>query len=1328
MRESVRELVFEVSWEVCNKVGGIHTVLVGKAPYAKQRFGERYILIGPYVVQGRQNWEESNSYSEWQAYLERRHGLRVYPGIWRVGDTQVPTWLIDFHALLGRKDEIFYELWESFGVDSLWGGWDYVEPAIFGYAAGMVIASFLEFYYGEGEVEVVAHFHEWLTGAGVLYLRRYKPAVATVFTTHATVVGRAAEGHPITQEPDRWAAERGLLAKHTLERAAWQEADVTTTVSELVGEETGAYLGRLPDVITPNGWQAPPTINPTLGKAFLQKLAHTWELPPEEPLIWLLHSGRPELVNKGTNDLLEAIRRYQSAPLHGVKLGLLVAMPAEVEASKPHAFRRLWVSHELVRAQENALYQKLRELALGQSESVFLAYLPVYLEGRDGVVNVGYYDLLAAVDGTAFPSRYEPWGYTPQESIGVGVPTLSSLQAGYGHWMKTHVKPLSEALWLVDHKVEDAPGQILDWLYRFLQWAPEIRARLRREALVMATYTSWEQFFPLYVEAYEIALRKKRLRQWDYKPASLRRSEEGRWGRAFFRPNLPEELSDLSRLAYNLWWSWHAPAQELFAKIDPLAWEKYENPVWLLNHTPKSRWQTLLREQSFQTLLSQVIQSFDAYLATPLQKGKPTVLYLCLEYAFMRSLPIYSGGLGVLAADYLKELSDQAYPAYAVGLLYRYGYFEQEITAEGEQVEKQVPLRFSDLPLRPVKTPDGRWVRLEVPLGKEVVYLKVWQVEVGRLRLYLLDADLEENRGELRTLTHQLYPADSKKRLAQEVILGVGAEYLVRQLGLSYEVVHYNEGHPVFHFLAQVEREVGRGFSLEEAIELCRARTLFTTHTPVPAGHDAFPEELMREYLGDYVEKRLGWAWEVFMEKGYMPPRRGVFNLTAFGVWAAARVNAVSQLHAKVTQKLLKPLYPSYLAAEIPVVGITNGVHIPTWRAPVWERARRLWETHVFLKRELWQYLQRRLQGACWSERYLEAAQRFLEEDFMDALVLGFARRVATYKRHRLLLESQRMAQLFEKYPFRLILAGKAHPADNAGKEALQALWKKSLEPPFFGKVLFIPGYDLTLARYLVQGVDVWVNLPVYGQEASGTSGMKAILNGVLHLSVPDGWWAEVDADAAGGWSIPLSPDQSPERRDPYEALSLAALLEQEVWPAFAQRDAEGLPQLWIARMEKAQAYGLAHFGTNRMAQEYITRLYQPMAERYHRLTQNEFSLLRARVERYQRLQKELPNLKVQTLRLPPFREAAQVAGEPFTVEVEIEPTDIPPEERHLEIVFEKPDGSFYRFELESVGETRYRGEVVLEDPGVYHWALRFYGYDPGLGERWYEGSLLVGV
>jgi len=1329
MRERGERLVFEVSWEVANKVGGIHTVLTGKAPYAYQKYGDKYICLGPYVAQGRQNWESANRYAEWQAYIERRHGLRVYPGLWKVGDIEVATWLIDFHPLLGRKDEIFYELWQHFGVDSLWGGWEYVEPAIFGYAAGVVIGSFMEFYYGGDEIEVVAHFHEWLVGAGVLYLRRHKPLVATVFTTHATVVGRAAQGHPLTQDPDQWASEHGILAKYTLERAAWREADVTTTVSELIGEEATAYLDRPPDVITPNGWDVPPKLNPSAGKAFLETLLQAWGLSKEERLFWLFHSGRPELVNKGTYDLLEAIRRYQAAPLPQIKLGLIIAMPAEVEAPKAYASHRLWVSHELNRPQDNALYQKLRELVRDHSEEVFIAYLPVYLEGNDGVVNVPYYDLLAAMDATAFPSRYEPWGYTPQESVGVGVPTVSSLQAGYGHWMKAHVKPLSEALWLIDHRAGDAGAQILNWLYRALRWGAEVQARLRREAFLLATYTAWESFFPLYVEAYEIALRKRRLRQWDYKPlATPAFAEEGRWGRAFFRPNLPEALASLSRLAYNLWWSWNPQAQELFATIDPEAWEKHENPVWLLNHTPQSRWHTLLQEKSFQTLLNQVVQSFDAYLATPVQEDKPSVLYLCLEYAFLRSLPIYSGGLGVLAADYLKELSDQAYPAWAVGLLYRYGYFEQELTAEGRQVEKQVAIRFSDLPLRPLKTPDGRWVRLEIPLGREVVYLKVWQVEVGRLRLYLLDADLEENSDELRALTHQLYPADSGRRLAQEIVLGMGAELLARRVGLSYAIVHYNEGHPVFHFLAQVETELERGHPLREAIELCRSRTLFTTHTPVPAGHDAFPVELVRTYLGDYVEKVLGWEWEDFVAKGYMPPRRGVFNLTAFGVWASARVNAVSKLHARVTQRLFRPLYPGYLVAEVPVVGITNGVHIPTWRAPVWERARRLWETHLHLKRKLWQYLQERLRRACWSELYLEAAQRFLREDFVDVLVLGFARRIATYKRHRLLLESQRMAQLFEKYPLRLILAGKAHPADSAGKEALRALWNKSLEPPFFGKVLFIPGYDLTLARYLVQGVDVWVNMPIYGQEASGTSGMKALLNGVLHLSVADGWWAEVDPDAAGGWRVPLSPEQSPERRDPYEALSLAALIEEEVLPAFQQRDAEGLPQLWIARMEKAQSYGLAHFGTDRMAREYISTLYKPLANRYHRLIENNHSLLRARIKTYERLLKGLRTLKIRTLRLPPFREAAQLAGEPFLVEVEIEPTDIPPQERRLEIVFEKPDETFYRFELEGISETQYRGEVVIEDPGVYHWAIRFYGYDQGLEERWYEGSLLVEI
>ncbi len=1327
MGEARKALLYEVSWEVANKVGGIHTVLTGKVAQALSSFEGRYVCIGPYLSHGRQYWTSQDTHSEWRTYFERKYGFAVHTGIWEVRAEKVPTWLIDFYPLVSRKDEIFRELWEEFGVDSLWSSWDYIEPAIFGYAAGMAIASFLDFYYEGDRLEVIAHFHEWLTGAGLLYLKQHKPSVATVFTTHATLVGRAAEGQSISEDPKVWASQRGLLAKYTLERAAWQKADAATTVSEVTGAEAAAYLGRTADVITPNGWEVPILSDRAEAKAFLRLLAQEWGLPEGQRVLWLLHSGRPELMNKGTIDLLEAIRRYQAAPLAGMVLGLIVAMPVDVEAPEPSLSHRLWISHRLADPQGSRLLQLLQELASQPGDGVYYAYLPVYLEGSDGVVNVPYYDLLNVMSASAFPSRYEPWGYTPQESIGLGVPTVSSLQAGYGAWMKAHVRPLPEALWLIDHAAGESAQQILGWLYRMMRVEPERWSRLRQEALTLATYTTWQRFGPFYLEAYDIALVKKRARHRYHEiPKVSEVSAEWRWGRAFFTPNLPSSLAFLNEIAYNLWWSWQASAQALFRAIDPTAWDAHENPVWLLNHTPEHRWQQLRSDKAFMDLLSQVREAYEAYLAVPLQADKPTILYLCMEYGFMRALPLYAGGLGVLAGDYLKELSDQAYPAWAVGLLYRYGYFEQEITADGRQVEKRRPVRFSDLPLKPLKLADGRWVRLEVPLGEDLVYLKVWQIEVGRLKLYLLDTDLEENSASLRGITHHLYPADREQRLLQELVLGLGAEFLARQVGLSYDLVHYNEGHPVFHFLARVETHQAQGFSLEEAIELARARTLFTTHTPVPAGHDVFPPALLQRYVRRFVEERLDWEWEAFLEKGVMASRSEEFNLTAFGVWSAARVNAVSLLHAKVSQHLLRPLYPTYLAGEVPVVGVTNGVHAPTWQAPLWGKARRLWETHLTLKKQLWAYLQGRLRGSAWSENFLEAVQRFLEEDFMDALVLGFARRVATYKRHRLLLESRRMAQLFEKYPIRLLIAGKAHPADEAGKAALQALWQRMLEPPFIGRVLFVPNYDLTLARHMVQGVDAWLNLPVYGQEASGTSGMKALFNGIPHISIPDGWWAEVEAADAGGWTIPLSPDQAPERRDPYEVLSLAALLEQEVWPAFSQRDAEGLPHLWIGRMQKARAYAAAHFGTDRMLGAYVNQLYVPLHRRALRLEADDYTGLRQRTQRAQRLQEGFECLKVRSLHLPPFREAAQPAGEPFLVEVHIEPTDIPPEERRAEIVFEKPNGTFFAFPLESLSDTCYQATLMLSDPGVYHWALRFYPYDPFMQERWYDGSLLV--
>lgn len=1314
-------LAFEVSWEVANKVGGIYTVLTGKAPLLEARLEARYICIGPHLSASRRHWKPANLYPEWRAHLERRYGLQVHPGYWQIGKHAIQTWLLDFHPFLSEKDKVFAWLWERFRVESLWGGWDYIEPTIFGYTAGLVIHSFCEFYYPKESVAVVAHFHEWLTGAGVLYLKGHYEVAATVFTTHATVIGRASAGERVQGDLQGWAASKDLLSKYSLERAAWEQADVVTTVGEGLAREATLYLGRAPDVLTPNGWD-PPIVDPEKARLFLAQLRKAWGIPAQERVFWLLHSGRPELENKGTLSLLEALSRYQKAPVNGVTLGVMVAMPNQVRKATSLLHSRLWISHEPL--SEDPLYQHLRALADSPGEGVYYAYLPIYLEGLDELLSFTYYELLGAMDASAFPSRYEPWGYTPQESLGLGVPTLSSVQAGFGAWMKGHVRPLPEALGLVDYAQGDVPGQILSWLYTRLRLVPAAQKALREQARILSSYTRWKRFLPFYWEAYGLALKKRQVRQWYYESPTSDGASGYRWRRAFFVPTLPEALQPLRRLAYNLWWTWRPQAQELFSRIQPEAWLAHENPVWLLNHTPFQRWQVLLEDKSFMQLLAAVDKDFTDYMASPLQVDKPRVLYLSLEYGLGRLLPLYSGGLGVLAGDYLKEMSDAAYPAWAVGLLYRHGYFVQEVSSEGEQVVRLVPLRFSDLPLEPLRQADGRWVRLQISLPGGPFHLKVWKVAVGRIPLYLLDADIEENTPEQRRVTSQLYPTDSELRLLQELVLGLGAEGLARALGLTYDIAHYNEGHVAFHFLARVETLIGQGLSLAQAIELAQARTLFTTHTPVPAGHESFPLALVEKYVEDYVTQRLGWDWADFVRWGEVSGER--FQLTAFALRASAQTNAVSLLHAKVSQKMFQPYFPTYLAQELPIPGITNGVHRATWQAAEWERSRRTWETHLSLKRRLAAYLEHRLQRQAWPEPYLEAIQRFFQEGAIDTLWMGFARRLVTYKRHGVLFQSKRLASLFEKYPLRLLIAGKAHPADEGGAAMLKAIWQHLQEPPFLGKVLFIPDYDMALARYLVQGLDVWLNFPTYGQEASGTSGMKALLNGVLHVSIPDGWWAEVDAEKAGSWTIPLSPDQQAPHRDLYEAAQLAYVLEEEVIPAYLQRDAEGLPQLWIERIRKAQAYAEKHYTTQRMLSEYTTQLYEPMHQRAQRLEAEGYAILNKRLERKARLARALPELKVKALRLPPFVEQAQLAQEPFTVELEIEPTSLPPEERPAEIIFEHPEGAYFRFVLEPVSPTLYRGQVMIPDPGVYHWAIRLYPFDPDLGERWYEPSVLI--
>lgn len=1307
------QLLFEVSWEVAHKVGGIHTVLTGKAPLLHQQRGPSYLCIGPYLPQRTDSWDESPTlFSEWRTYFPRKYGYAIHAGYWHIKEARIPTLLVDFYPLISQKNHIFTELWEQYRVDSLFGEWDYIEPAIFGYAAGQAVASFLDFYYGE-ETEGVAHFHEWLAGAGVLYLRRYAPRVATLFTTHATVAGRAAGGQlfPLEELPG-WLRSRGLTAKHSLERAAWQNADATTTVSEMAAREAAHYLGRPADVLTPNGWDPPQNLPIQAARAWLRQLHEAWG--PEEEPFWLLHAGRPELDNKGTLLLLEALRLYRQHPFRGKRLQVILALPAEAGAPLPLDSTPLWISHAL--PDSDPLLQLLRSLDLRPEEPLRIAYLPVYLEGRDGHLNVPYYALLAAMDASAFPSRYEPWGYTPQESLGLGVPTLASVRSGFGAWMQAHAAPLPEALTLIDPLEPTAAGFIHRWLHRLLGYTPAERATLPQQALRLGEKTRWHHFLPFYGQAYELARLKAHNRLWHRQP--LPPSETPKpfvWHRAFFSPNLPEALRPLRTLAYNLWWSWTPEVQQLFAAIDPEGWEAHENPVWLLNRLSAQTLQRLLSDENYLQRLGQTFQRFQAYMAQPLRSDGPRVAYICMEYGLTKCLPFYSGGLGVLAGDYLKEASDQGYPLTGIGLLYRKGYFVQRISPEGEQIAEWVPLRFTDLPLEPVHQPDGRWLRLHLEIGELSVYLKVWCIHVGRIPLYLLDADLPENPPEVRLLTERLYPGEPELRLKQELVLGFGAQALVEALALPVDIFHYNEGHPAFHIVAHLTKLCQAGYSLSDAIEEVRSRTLFTTHTPVPAGHDAFTPELMRPYLGAIVTQKLRVPWETFLQWGEMPTDPGKFSLTAFALRFSARANAVSQLHKRVSQKMFAPLYPGYLPAEVPIEGVTNGVHVATWQAPEWSRAKRLWETHQVLKKKLLLYLRRRLGGQPWPVAYLRALQEFLASTDEDTLLLGFARRVTAYKRHTLLFAYEGLGELLQKAPVRILIAGKAHPNDEAGKAAVRTLWQKSLEAPYRGRVLFLAEYEMQLARLLVQGVDVWLNLPVFGQEASGTSGMKACLNGVLHLSVPDGWWAEVPPEAAGGWALPLCQSDDPALRDTWEAVQLTYLLQEEVLPTYLQRDAEGLPVEWIARMLKAQTFVQAHFSLTRMLTEYSEKLYLPLWQRYQRLSADVRTKRQALLDK---IAQNWPSLALKEAKLPHFAERSYAAGQPFTVEIELIAEDLPPEALRVELVWESATEKVHCFPLAPVGNYRYAAEVILPEPGVYHYALRAYAWDPYTGER----------
>ncbi len=698
--------------------------------------------------------------------------------------------------------------------------------------------------------------------------------------------------------------------------------------------------------------------------------------------------------------------------------------------------------------------------------------------------------------------------------------------------------------------------------------------------------------------------------------------------------HLPEALSGLETLCKNLWWCWNDNAKALFKSVDADLWHRSgHNPMVILDQVSLKRYNQLAKNEDFLHRLKDVMDDFNSYMALKSERTEPSVGYFCMEYGLDSSLKIYSGGLGILAGDYLKETSDMNVDLVAVGLLYRYGYFTQKLTPAGNQVAEYEAQDFLKIPAEPVLGEDGQWLTTYVTLPGRELRARIWKVAVGRTDLYLLDTDYEANSEADRQITHQLYGGDWENRLKQEILLGIGGVRALRVLGLNPTIYHYNEGHAAFAGLERLREYMFEGkMAFSEAMELVRASGLFTTHTPVPAGHDAFDEGMLQHYLGHYPE-RFGIDWNTLLGLGKLNvyDKNERFSMSILAANMSQNVNGVSMLHGKVSQDIFAPMYPGYLPEELYVSYVTNGVHYSTWASKEWKSLQGkvfgnefkthhydkscfdgiynvpdedIWDTRKYVKTELMNAVKERLSDPALSSHYSPREVVTIKKTLRDdVLTIGFARRFATYKRATLLFRDlDRLDAIVNnpERPVQFIFAGKAHPADGMGQDLIRQIVEISKDPRFIGKIVFVPGYDITLAKRLVQGVDVWLNNPTRPQEASGTSGEKASMNGVMHFSVLDGWWVEGYKEGCG-WALPLEQTYEDNGyQNELDSATIYQIIENEIAPSYYETDPKtGRSAKWIGYIKNTIAKVASNFTTNRMLTDYCERFYLPQAERF---------------------------------------------------------------------------------------------------------------------------------
>lgn len=1414
-----QQFLFEVSWEACNKVGGIYTVLRSKLKEVAQFFGDnRYVLIGPLVATNKYFVEDNTPFCAAIKDVLQAKNINCKVGYW---DTEGrPTViLIDFNNRY-KIDVLLYNLWVDYKVDSLASNYDYQEPILFATAAAEAIEALAASDVTK-KYPVIAHFHEWLCGAGVLYLKKHCGEVSTVFTTHATVLGRSLSSNGISIynlpkifAPVAEARKYGVFAKHSLENAAAKAAHCFTTVSAITADEAYLILGKYPDKIVFNGLDveekqravecSSSVLSDTRHK--LREVASkvTGKLLPENTLLWLT-SGRYETHNKGFDMLLKSLAQLEKKlPLDAPPLVVFFLLAVNWHTEKESLLNGNWeytaeqksalgiATHRIVNPDRDDIIRLCNELDFKQSErKIHVVYCDAYLHGDDGVFDIPYEKILAACDFSIFPSFYEPWGYTPHESIAQSTPTVTTDLAGFGNWVLTVNEDHQDAVYVLERKNKN-DNEFTDALCNCLENITKkskgmiYNAKLRKKALAIAKLADWQFFYTEYLNSYYQALKFNEIYNnkfaekdtIDSKAITTIYESESlspRFRTFQYDSPLPTKLSSLRELAYNFWWSWHESAREVFSKINPALWnEVRHNPVHFLNRVTNAALQKVEANDVYMLLYQRTMTAFSNYLnyceinreiskfrdAQFVSNDHP-IAYFCMEYGIDECLPIYSGGLGILAGDYLKAMSDLCVPLIAVGLFYKQGYFLQSINGSGEQVAVYRTWNNNQIPVQPINDATGKPLLVGVEILNRTVYSKVWETTVGHVKLYLLDTDVPENAAEDREITNSLYGGSSAVRMKQEIVLGIGGvRLLLEKLNITPSLYHLNEGHSAFLLLERIHNYYHKGFSLQEALELISATSIFTTHTPVPAGNEEFSEELIRKYFSCYIGAMGSMGIRVddllaIANNGVAGSR--AFSMTALSLRLCSRTNAVSSLHGRVARMMWQKIWPELLEDEVPITHITNGVHLGTWLGAsmkslydtyllpdwhnrqnednVWQNAismldAEVWSAHQTQKNQLLQLVKslviQQYSGRNEDKELIRSTLACLNS---NVLLLGLARRFTAYKRNDLVLKDKaRLARILtdEKRPIVMLIAGKAHPDDGSGNSLIHEIINTVRDPRFQGHIIFLEEYNITLAKALVQGVDVWINTPIVGREACGTSGMKVGVNGGLNFSMLDGWWEEA-YNPSVGWKIEsMDTVADIDKRNDLENMFMLNTLEGDIATLYYKKTNDGdFNTEWVSKMKASIALVARQYNTSRMASDYADKMYLPAAKEAEHLFANDYKGLKEIVQWKEEIADKFNTVKIKAILVEGIRDGKIVSQGMIAVRLLLFAGKLMPHELKAELILVKTNGKqfvdkplvipFQLTDSRESGVLNYVIEHKIDDTGFYSYGVRVFPYNENL-------------